>query len=152
MNAENPSMSKFSLVTQTQLPHRCLSCGRNADGRIKFLDFGLSLDVEDPLFIGVPDSALGVVYICEDCGREAAALLGCLPAPVAEDIKWKLLEAESHTKDLEKEIERLRTLNESYTTVLRNLGAIAPNANAGEEQGDSVSPGPEQGPNESGSK
>jgi hypothetical protein len=33
------------------------------DGRNQFVDLGLSLDTEDPLFIGVPDSALGALYL-----------------------------------------------------------------------------------------
>lgn len=142
MNAENPSMSKFQLVTQTQLPHRCLACGRNADGRIRFLDFGLSLDTEDPLFIGVPDSALGVIYICEDCGREAASVLGCLPPQATQELSMKLTELVNDLEKEQKENDRLRTLVASLTNVLNSFGVVLPKSeddSEGEEQGDRVS-------------
>lgn len=151
MNAENPSMSKFQLVTQTQLPHRCLACGKNADGKIQFLDFGLSLDTEDPLFIGVPDSALGVIYICEDCGREAAAVLGCLSPQATNELSMKFEELISHLETEQQENDRLRTLNESYINVLSSLGYTAPQPeddSEGEEQGDSVPTESESGPAE----
>jgi hypothetical protein len=154
MNAENPSVSKFQLVTATQLPHRCLACGRSSDGRIRFLDFGLSLDTEDPLFIGVPDSALGVIYICEDCGKEAAALLGCLSPQLTNQLNEDLETSHQVSAELENENDRLHRLVDSYSSVLASLGAVSAGSDpdSGEESGSSVSEGIEQGLNEPSSK
>lgn len=60
----NKPQSKFQLITETQLPHKCLACGKDATGRNKFVDFGVSFDYE------------GAIYICEDCAAEIAMLLG----------------------------------------------------------------------------
>jgi hypothetical protein len=145
MNAENPSMAKFQVVTQTNLPHRCITCGLNADGRIQFVDLGLSLDTEDPLFIGVPDSALGTLYLCINCASEMSAAIGQPSVAVVHDLSEAYHNSELQVERLERENARLRTLNDSYVDVLTSLRAIGGPTDPDEESGDSEADGSEQG-------
>lgn len=125
MNAENPSMAKFKVVTETNLPNMCIACRLSADGRMEFVDLGLSLDTEDPLFIGVPDSALGTLYLCMNCVREIGLASGFLTPELTQSASDQLTKLAHKVEEAEKENDRLRALNESYVNVLTSVGAIA---------------------------
>jgi hypothetical protein len=147
VNVENPSNSKFQLVTETLIPHKCVACNVSADGRMQFVDFGLSLDVEDPLYIGVPNEALGVIYICENCAKEIASLIGAMPASVTEQFTQSFEAQEANITRLELEIERLRTLNESYVTVFTSLGLSASKSQDDATEPEQSSEGPARAKN-----
>jgi hypothetical protein len=154
MNAENPSQAKFKIVRETQLPHMCIACRLPSDGQMEFIDLGLSLDTEDPLFIGVPDFALGVMYLCINCAREIALVTGSPPLRVVEQFTNEVQSITEEADLLRRENERLRRLNESYINVLSSLGAIDAGDSSDEDKGSGspVSEKTEHGLTESASK
>lgn len=60
----NQQAALFQLVKETVLPHYCAFCRAPSTGREEFVDGQLSLDYE------------GVIYICMDCARQIARLIG----------------------------------------------------------------------------
>lgn len=100
----NEAASKFQLITDTALPHKCVSCGLDADGRRQFLDFNVSFDFE------------GALYICADsCGIEIARRLGFIPST---EIDLAIEDAAATVAGLQDELDAEKVKNLELTSRL----------------------------------
>lgn len=92
------------LTQQPALPSRCAVCLRSADGKLQFVDFGLSFDID------------GAVNICTDCVVNIGEVCGLVPVAQVD-------EAVRECSDALQIVERLQeengTLRESLDIVSR---------------------------------
>jgi hypothetical protein len=94
-----PLQNKFQVITATSLPHKCVACGSEADGRKEFVDFGISFDFE------------GCIYFCMGCAEEIARTIGFI---TSEERDNALLRMEVAEGKLEEERNRVRTLTDTF--------------------------------------
>lgn len=102
----SPYTAKFQLVTETVLPHKCVACGANATGRDEFIDFNLSFDYE------------GAIYLCANCGKQIARLLGFSDDTYEEE--WK-----ESQEELDNLREKYARVSDDLTVYRRMVGDIA---------------------------
>jgi hypothetical protein len=95
-----PLQNKFQIITTTQLPHKCVACGSEADGRKEFIDFGISFDFE------------GCIYFCMGCAEEVARTIGFI---TSEELESALSRTEAMERELEEERNRVRALTDTFT-------------------------------------
>lgn len=97
-----PSQARFVKTKETALPHTCIACGRSADGKTDFIDFGVSIDY------------LGAVLLCSYCSKQIARTMGYIH-PGERDLSV------ADKKVAEKELAEARKKIDELTSALATL-------------------------------
>jgi hypothetical protein len=98
---EHPS-AKIQLTNDPPSPMLCTCCGKNANGKIPFVDFNASVDY------------YGAVVLCIDCAKEAAALVGFVPDKSTDKLKIDLEEAYLEIERLGQKLEVMENVVFTY--------------------------------------
>lgn len=86
---------KITITLQPPLPSLCCICNFSADGKRRFLDFQMSIDI------------YGAVVICEECIAPVATLFGFVPIDRLETAETYLAAASINLQGYRKQNEQL---------------------------------------------
>src|SRR3982751_1832507 len=92
---------KVTITLQPPLPSLCCICNFSADGKRRFLDFQMSVDI------------YGAVVICEECIAPVATLFGFVPIDRLETSETYLLASQISLEGYKKQNEQLNTTLDS---------------------------------------
>lgn len=129
MDTTNPDQAKFQLITETALPHKCMACGLNADGRREFVDFGISYDYE------------GAMLICSDCAEAIGRLMGLISRDEHDTAVAALVASKVKLDTAEEKINELTAAITTFSFVRSHLGdmrSINDSIKQDEDSGESV--------------
>lgn len=101
---------KVTVTLYPPLPSRCCVCNFSADGKRRFMDFQMSLDV------------YGAVSICEACIPSVAAVFDYIPSSTLIEVNQELIDARDTIDRLENENGQLNRALDSLLVVRPYVG------------------------------
>lgn len=105
VTSRDPNAKFKTVLWPEPLPRRCIACGRGSDGKIHFIDFGMSIDM------------WGAVLFCTDCYVEGAEAFGLIRPSTAALLK-------DTVKALVQEREELRNKVAEQENVIMGLRSL----------------------------